>query len=723
MTVLFLIRSLEVGGAERQMVALANGLAGRGHAVHVAVLYSGGPLETDLSGVNLHHLGKRGRFDLIGPLWRLVRLCRGLRPDAAYGFLGTANLMLALLGPLLRVPVAWGVRATWMDLSRYSRLHRLHFRLERLLSRLPRRIVYNSESGRAFAESVGFPRERGLVIENGIDTDRFRPDPEAGQTLRREWGIAEHEFLVGNLSRLDPMKDHPTFLKAAALAARERPDLRFVCVGAGPEPYAAELRALAYRLGLTDRLAWAGLRLDVVRVHNALDACCLSSAFGEGFPNVLGEAQACGTPCVATDVGDSARLVGPTGRIAPPGDPEALARSLLDLAEAAHGQREEYRQRTRQELGDFSLGRMVERTEDMLHNLTAPGRRHPVRNWIAGTILSLLVAWIASALFLNSLFLMEPDPATGLYTAAPGSIYRHRSEGWGRTVFGRHGISGIEDAAAHVEPKILFWGDSLVEGLQVDDADKMAQAFTRLAEQRGPAVLGVGLGASGERVADYYFKMPVYERLLPNVAAHCIVIADLEDVLPDNRADCHGSFLSEPAFSLVESQCEPSGLAREWGPLLARLELQGAFAIYRQARDLRLRFAPGPVVPDPAPAASITAKPGPAWDFLLTRLRQRTDLPLVMVYVPHAPNMDQNSMVLRSPRAELVRSFAAACAGHGIDFVDLSDAFQEYYRTELRFPRGFANTPPGNGHLNAAGHRMVAQAVLDHLTSHALLPR
>ncbi len=376
LTVLLFIRSLEVGGAERQLVALANGLAGRGHAVHVAVLRSGGALETDLDGPVLHSLGKRGRFDILGPTWRLMRLCRGLRPNAAYGFLGTANLLLALLRPVLGTPVAWGVRASNMDLSRYSRLHRVHFRLERLASRLPRRIVYNSESGRAFAESMGFPRDRGMVIENGVDTDHFHPDAEARTAVRQEWEVGENEFLIGNLSRLDPMKDHPAFFRAAALAARERPDLRFVCVGSGPGEYATGLRALAYQLGLADRLVWAGMRLDVTGVYNALDACCLSSAFGEGFPNVLGEARACGTPCAATDVGDASRLVGPTGRVVPPGDPEALARALLDLAEAASARAESsgpgaYREQTRQGIEEFNLERMVVRTEAMLRSLSA----------------------------------------------------------------------------------------------------------------------------------------------------------------------------------------------------------------------------------------------------------------------------------------------------------------------------------------------------------------
>jgi len=127
------------------------------------------------------------------------------------------------------------------------------------------------------------------------------------------------------------MKDHATFLEAAAHVTRERPDVRFLCVGPGSDAYTGELRDLADRLGLTDRVIWAGARNDMPAVYNALDVLTLTSCFGEGFPNVIGEAMATGVPCVVTDVGDSAWVVGNLGTVVPVRTPETLAPALLEM--------------------------------------------------------------------------------------------------------------------------------------------------------------------------------------------------------------------------------------------------------------------------------------------------------------------------------------------------------------------------------------------------------
>ena len=351
------------------------------------------------------------------------------------------------------------------------------------------------------------------------------------------------------------------------------------------------------------------------------------------------------------------------------------------------------------------------------------GRTPRFRCWIGGFLASLLVAWAATALFDNSLLIAVEDPATGFLVSPPGYSYVHRTEGFGRTLFGAHGISGIPDAAALTGPKILFWGDSYVEGLQVDDNDKMAQAFTRLAREAGLDLTGVGLGGSGQRVADYYFKMPVYERLLPRTLAHVIVIADLADVLPDNGADCHSSFLSKPALDLIWSQCLPNATGQRWGKLLAHLRLQGPYDLYRRILDLRPRLTPGPANDAPAgapePELSPTARQT-AWDFLLPRLRARTSLPLLIVYLPVTPRIQDNRVVTEPLQADAVAAFARTCAAHGIGFVNMADPFNAYFAETRQLPRGFANTPPGEGHINAAGHFLVARAVLEYLTGHAL---
>lgn len=382
MRILLSIPSLALGGAERQFAELARGLDARGHEVLCAVLGRGGPLEAELGGARLVLLEKRGRLDNARMVLRLAGLLRSFRPQAHYALLSTPCVLGALLKPLFPATrLAMGVRATPVDHADYScgRAGALLHRLEAGLSPLADLVICNSEAGRGHALSRGMAAHRLRVVHNGIDTARCRPDRALGLPLRKEWGVAPEAPLIGLVARLDPMKDHANFLKAAALVAGRRPEARFVCVGGGPEDYASELRRQAQGLGLAgqpaDRLAWAGARDDMPGVYNALDLLCLSSAYGEGFPNVLGEAMACGVPCATTDVGDAALVVGETGAVAPRRDPEALARAMLAQLERLEREGEGLRRACRARIAEhFSVERMVERTETLLLGL-AGGKR------------------------------------------------------------------------------------------------------------------------------------------------------------------------------------------------------------------------------------------------------------------------------------------------------------------------------------------------------------
>jgi glycosyltransferase involved in cell wall biosynthesis len=213
------------------------------------------------------------------------------------------------------------------------------------------------------------PADRIAVVANGIDTELMRPDAAAGRARRAAWGLSADAFVIGCMARLDPMKDHVTLLSAAADFARENPDARFVCVGDGP--LRDDLKGLAHSLALTDRLVWAGEIADTRAAYNAFDIATLPSAFGEGFPNVVGEAMACGIPVAATDVGDVRAIAGGTGDVVPPKNPEALCaawqrlRARLTrepaLGEAARGII----------VSNYSLEIMVRRTEDVLSQLVA----------------------------------------------------------------------------------------------------------------------------------------------------------------------------------------------------------------------------------------------------------------------------------------------------------------------------------------------------------------
>lgn len=364
--VLYLIRSLNIGGSERQLITLVSCLHARGHNVSVVTFYAEGSLLDELrtAGVPIHNLGKRGRWDLFPVIIRFIRLLRSERPRILHGYLDPPNIVAVaakLLFPPLRV--VWGVRGSANDFQHHDWLARLCFRASCSLARFADLIIINSECGLQHHAAHGYPSDRMVVIPNGIDTEMFSPDPEGRTQIRSEWGVRPSDRLVGYVARLDPIKDHATFLEAASLLASSVDRIRFVCVGDGPKAYRDELRALAAHSGLDDLLIWAGFRSDMRSVYNALDIG-VSSSLSEGFPNCIGEAMACGVPCVVTDVGDSAVIVGDRDAVVPRSNPVALAQAVrLSLERMNSYDATALRTKI---VEKFSLERLIQSTEERL---------------------------------------------------------------------------------------------------------------------------------------------------------------------------------------------------------------------------------------------------------------------------------------------------------------------------------------------------------------------
>jgi glycosyltransferase involved in cell wall biosynthesis len=359
----FLIRALSCGGAERQLVLLARGLAARGHAVSVSVFYSGGEFDRDLAncGIKVNLLQKRGRWDFLPFLLRTRKVLRAEAADVIHGYMGTSNLLVSLLKFTLKpAKIVWGVRASDLDGSDYDWLHRLNTRVETLLSRTADLIISNSEAGKRHVLRIGYPADRVTVVPNGIDLKEFEINPQARERIRSAWGLTENDIAVGRVGSLDPLKDYPGFLRAAALALEIEPRLKFICVGGGTDAQADAFRHYGVELGLSERVVWTGFVRDMPTIYNGLDLLVSSSKRGEGFPNVLGEARACGLRCVATDVGDVRTVIGPegSGLVVPHGDKEAMAEAIVQLARLKPN-REETRRRIAER---YSIELLVERT-------------------------------------------------------------------------------------------------------------------------------------------------------------------------------------------------------------------------------------------------------------------------------------------------------------------------------------------------------------------------
>jgi len=334
---LFLTRSLNYGGSQRQLVELLKGLSSRKISSAVVTLYAGGPFQAELerAGVPIYSLNKKTRWDVVRSVPRLLKLVRQVQPRVLHGYLGTANILTILVkGFCPWVKVVWGVRSSNMELSRYGWLDQLLYWLEGRLSRFSDLIIVNSKSGLDYVMRSGFRQRKMVVVHNGINTKRFRPNDEAGRDFRLKHGIGRTETLIGLVGRLDPMKGHETFLRAASLLVTDGENVRFVCVGDGQKAYKEILRQLTESLGIAKSTIWLDEYAPIENLYNALDVLTSSSSYGEGFPNVIGEAMACGIPCVVTDVGDSKDIVGETGLVVPPNDVEALVTAWRRLMHA-----------------------------------------------------------------------------------------------------------------------------------------------------------------------------------------------------------------------------------------------------------------------------------------------------------------------------------------------------------------------------------------------------
>jgi glycosyltransferase involved in cell wall biosynthesis len=365
--VAFIIRDLNYGGAQRQLITLVKGINKQSFDVTLLYFYSGGILLKDLkdSGCRIICLEKQARWDVLGFFLRLFQHLKTINPDVLHGYLGESNLVTIFLKPFFpSTRIIWGIRESNIPSDRYGWLGLLLSQLGNFLSAFTDLIVVNSHAGKDYCISQGYATDKMVVISNGIDTERFQPDSEAGAKVRAEWGVSENTILIGLVGRLDPMKDHPTFLKAVALLSKQRQDVRFVCVGVGEETYAKKLYQLTNNLGISEQVIWAGGRSDMPAVFNALNITCSSSSYGEGFPNVIGEAMACGVPCVVTDVGDSAWIVGDTGIVVSPENPEALAAGWNSLLNLTLSDRVALTEKSRKTIIEiFSVQNLVQKTE------------------------------------------------------------------------------------------------------------------------------------------------------------------------------------------------------------------------------------------------------------------------------------------------------------------------------------------------------------------------
>jgi len=364
--ILHIITSLDQGGAEAVLCRL---VAARKEGVAYSVIslkgegFYGKVLEAN--GITPHYFQFARFFQLASffEFIRLVRLISSLSPDVVQTWLYHADLIGGVAARLAGCRrVVWGIRTADLSPALISRFTLVvAWFCARLSGVVPVAIATCSVEAARKHKAMGYRAAKFTVIPNGYDLTLYAPDKARGQQLRQEWGVAEGEILFGFVARWNPYKDHPNLVQALSLAAAAGAQVRCVLVGGGMSSDNLELTGLLARYNLNRTVILAGSRGDIVSVMNALDVHVLPSA-SEAFPNVVAEAMACGVPCIVTDVGDAALIVGDTGWVVPSKNPEQLAKAIEAAAAVVKLPEFALRQlAARKRIADnFSLEKMID---------------------------------------------------------------------------------------------------------------------------------------------------------------------------------------------------------------------------------------------------------------------------------------------------------------------------------------------------------------------------
>jgi glycosyltransferase involved in cell wall biosynthesis len=375
--IVIVITGLATGGAEIMLLKLLERLDDRFslHVISLAPLGEIGP-QIQAQGIPVESLGMRPGVPSPMAFIRLVRRLRALKPDVVHTWMYHADLLGGLAARLAGIgAIGWCIRHSNLDRDKTKASTRAVVAACAWISgRVPDRILCCSEVARKIHVDVGYAADKMVVVPNGFDLSRFQPDPRARAAVRSELNLAADTRLVGLIGRFNPQKNHAGFFQAAGLLHRRLPTVRFLLAGKGIDEGNGELVRAMESAGIRSVTHLLGLRSDISRLMAALDVQA-SSSFGEAFPNVLGEAMACGVPCAVTDVDDSAYIVGDTGKVVPAEDMAGLAAAMESLLLLPPVERQALGLRARSRVAEnFEIGQVVKRYEAFYEDLAAMGR-------------------------------------------------------------------------------------------------------------------------------------------------------------------------------------------------------------------------------------------------------------------------------------------------------------------------------------------------------------
>ena len=374
MKILYIISGLPTGGAEMMLYKLLSVIDRDIFEPVVISLTDYGSLGNNIKNLNIpvYKMEMKAGFPNPYKVWGFIKLIRKIKPELIQGWMYHGNLAALLAKWVLpnRVFLLWNIRHTPDDLKKEKRLTALVIRLGAKFSSHPDRIIYNSNVSEQKHELLGYDNKNKSIIPNGFNCEQFKPFNNAKSKLRHSLGLKKDTLLIGLVARYHIMKDHITFLHSAGKLNKTYPEIHFVLVGQDVDKNNHFLIKLIEDLKITKNVHLLGKRMDVDEITAGLDIACSSSSWGESFSNAIGEAMACGIPCIVTDVGDSVWIVGETGIVVKPGDRKAFTGAMITLIKMSFEERLRLGKLARNRIIKlFSLDPVVKQYEDMYQNL------------------------------------------------------------------------------------------------------------------------------------------------------------------------------------------------------------------------------------------------------------------------------------------------------------------------------------------------------------------
>ena len=361
------IRSLNLGGAERQFIELVKHIDKNKFDVYVCTMY-GGVLEEEIKAVHDVHytnLQKKGRYDLFSFFIKYRSYLASIQPDVIYSFLPEMNLFSLWCKPK-KTKIVWGIRASNVNFRLYGKMPILLFWLQKIFLFKIHKIILNSHTAYQFYRQYGFNMCSAIVISNGIDTTKFHKDDQTRKIFREKYSLQENDIVIGTVARIDPMKGYLILANVALLLFQKYNNVYFFAIGSGNPLLQKEYEDIV-KIFNNKKFFWLPEQINSEAFYSGFDIFCSPSLFGEGFSNAIAEAMSCEVPCVVTDVGDSKLIVGDCGLVVHPNNIQELEMMLIQMLTK---DLKVYGSKSRSRIVEnFSIKQMINKVEKEINEL------------------------------------------------------------------------------------------------------------------------------------------------------------------------------------------------------------------------------------------------------------------------------------------------------------------------------------------------------------------